>query len=158
MNAVCSAVSGNSNASIANCYGQIQFDGVGTEHLPTPTPEIIVDFDTEISSPGVAASHISNNLTINSSGAYDIYMRIEASVDDVETYTIYIALNGAELGSADVEIERKIGELEIFYQGILQGLVIGDVLNFYVASTNGSGASFIPNFLKLKAVKIGGLL
>jgi len=138
-----------------DCYGQISFDGTGTNHSPNLTAEKIVDFDTELSSDGVTADHSTNDLTINNPGTYDIYIHIFADVQDAETYTIYIAKNDVELGSHDIEIERKAGSLEIIARSFVTGLVADDALSFYVASTNAGGADFTPTFLRLMVNKIG---
>lgn len=141
--------------SILDCYGMIQFQGVGTDHNPTTTPEKIVDFNQELGSVGVTAAHSTDSLTINSNGTYSTYVHIEATVTDAETYTLYVAKNDIEFASAPVDIERKLNELSIVSDTIMTGLVAGDIITFYVASTNAGGASFIPNYLKLKLVKIG---
>ena len=141
--------------SILDCYGEIGFSGAGTDHDPTTTPEKIVDFDVEISSTGVTASHASNILTINSPGAYDVFVHISAAVDDSETYTLYLAKNDVEIGSAPVDIERKVGELEVIFSGFATGLVATDTLSLWVESTNAGGAAFTPAYLKLKVSKVG---
>ena len=141
--------------SIIDCYGMLLFSGTGTDHNPTTTPENIVDFDQELSSTGITASHANDNLTINSDGAYSVYIHIEANVADEETYTLYLAKNGTELASAPVDIDRKVGELSISSTAIIANLVSGDILDYYVASTNAGGASFIPTYLKLILNKVG---
>ena len=139
----------------ANCYGQIRFEGAGTDHNPTTTAEKIVDFSEEISSSGVTGSQANNILTINSPGAYSVLIHLKALVNDAETYTIYLAKNDVEYASVDIDIDRKVGELSFTTSGFVTGLVATDTLSLWAASTNAGGASFTPTDLQLQVIKVG---
>jgi len=141
--------------SILDCYAEIKFSGTGTDHNPTTTAEKIIDFDSEISSTGATGSHVDNDLIIISPGTYDLYVHVSAAVEESETYVLYLAKNDTEIGSEPVDIEKKVGELNMTYSGIVQGLVANDTISLWVGSANAGGAAFTPDFLKLKAVKVG---
>jgi len=139
----------------ANCYGRISFKGVGTNHAPADTPQKIVDFDTEISSDGVTGSHAANTITINSAGAYKVFLQLNALVSDDETYTLYLAVNDQEAGSIPIDIERKTGVLSFMASGFVQNLSVADELSLYVSSTDAGGADFTPSFLEIDVFKVG---
>jgi len=139
----------------ADCYAKIAFNGIGTDHNPTASPERIIDFDSEASSGGVSASHINNELTVNVAGTYRLFLQLSAQVADDETYTIYAAINDAEAGSIGIDIERKVGSLNFITAGFTPSLLVGDTISLYVSSGNAGGASFIPTFLEIDITKVG---
>jgi len=142
-------------AVLYDVFGQISFGGIGTDHNPTTTPEKITDFDTSIISLGVSTQPDKDELDIITPGTYDINLKVKATVDDAESYTIYIAKNDVEIGSMTLDIERKINELDINDGGMTTGLVNGDVLTVWVGSGNAGGSEFIPTRLQLKINRVG---
>ena len=141
--------------SIHNCYGQISFAGTGTNHDPGTTPIKITDFDVAVSSDGVTASAANDTLTVNKPGTYDMFVRVNAEVDDAETYTIFIAKNGVEQADLPIDIEKNLGTLSFVASGFAPGLVATDEIAIYVNSASAGGAMFTPSFLRMKLVKVG---
>ena len=139
-----------------NNYGMITFQGTGTDHNPTTTPELITDFDSEYSSFGITTSFSANRITAVKSGVFSISITIHATVTDAETYTISIYKNGAPLGSLPSDVVRNTTDFS-FNVNTMIGLDANDYIELFVNSGNAGGVNFTPSTLNMNVFKIGTL-
>ena len=113
------------------------------------TYEVITPFDTvTVERGGITADHLTNEITVNQDGLYEVFFGIDADFDKGDQLDILIYVNGAAYSNNPAAVQG-LGDgkpLSITW-GSLVNLNAGDVID--MRCKNGASGNFDCNFRRL---------